>query len=64
MLDPEYHVFASELRLYSGNQNVNNRLHTDYIVVCESLYSCNDVNDEVLEMMRAAAISMADKLQA
>jgi len=51
-------------RSYSGNQNVNNRLHKNYLVVCESLYSCNDVSDEVLEMMKAAAISMADKLWA
>jgi len=64
MLDREYHVFASEPRLYSGNQNVNNRLHKNYLVVREYLYSCNEINDEVLEMMKAAAISMADKLQA
>ena len=55
MLD--HGVFASEPRLYSGNQNINNRLHKDYLVVCESLYSCNDVSDEVLETMKAAAIS-------
>jgi len=64
ILDPAHHVFASEPRLYSGSQKVNHRLHKNYVVVRECLYSCNDIDDEVLEMVKAAAIPMADKLQA
>ena len=64
ILDPARHVFASDPRLYSGNQKVNHRLHKNYVVVRKCLYSCNDIDDEVLEMVKAAAISMADKLQA
>ena len=31
ILDPAHHVFASEPRLYSGNQKVNHRLHKNYV---------------------------------
>ena len=62
-LDPEQHVFASAPGLYSGCKKINHKLHNNYLVVCDSLYSCNDVDDEVLEMVKAVATSVADKLQ-
>ena len=55
ILDPAHHVFASEPRLYSGNQKVNHRLHKNYVVVRECLYSCNEIDDEVLEMYTKCA---------
>ena len=64
ILDPEHCVFASESLLYSSDPKFNHRLHKKYLVVRQSLYTHDEFDDEVLDMVKTAAISMADKIQA
>ena len=62
-MDQSYHVFRSESRLYTDNIKTNHRLHTKSILIHQTLFQSDNLNEKMFEIIAKGAAMMEQKLQ-
>jgi len=57
-MDQSYHMFRSESRLYTDNIKTNHRLHTKSILIHQTLFQSDNLNEKMLEIIARGAAMM------